>query len=262
MLITTKKQIDFIEESLIKEIMFESNNQQVVIIKDNIVKIKEREFYVRNSEPPSGLLTNETYITIENKEIFNIDIINIAVLTREEEIKDQNEYKDYIIKEYFNPFFLSGNRKYIERGDQFNIENLELFVLNSYPEQGYINKESHVTFSFGLTKEECLDKIVLADSQFAISLSRLQGEEDINKNILQRLSLNYREMNSTNPNFRTQHTLFSFLINNNQGNRFISNEDDHRLITEFIHSQDEIMNSNLEDPLLLNSMSVNRFCKN
>ncbi len=259
MLITTRKQNDFIEESLIKEIIFESNYQQVVVIKDNIVNIKDKEYYVRNSEPPSGLITNETYITIENKEISNIVKINIAVLSREEEIKDQNEYKEYIIKEYFNPFFLSGNRKYIERGDQFFIENLELFVLNSYPEQGYINKESNVSFSFGLTKEECLDKIDLADSQFAISLSRLQGEEDINRNILQRLSLNYREMNSTNPNLRSQHTSFSFLVNNNEGNRLISNEDDQRLITEFIQSQDEIMNSNLEDHLHINSMSVNRF---
>jgi len=65
---------------------------------------------------------------------------------------------------------LSGVKKYIERGDIFQIEDLEMFILNSLPENGFITNETNVIFKFGLNKEKCLEKIHNADNKFALGL--------------------------------------------------------------------------------------------
>jgi hypothetical protein len=95
---------------------------------------------------------------------------------------ERRNYEDYIIKEYFKPYFLSGAKKYIERGDVFTIEDLELFVLNSYPENGFICSETSVMLKLGLNKEKCLEKINNADNKYAFSL--LSSEEGFGANIL------------------------------------------------------------------------------
>ena len=158
--------------------MLESENNQILILKDNLILIKNYIFYVRNSEPSSGIINSQTYLSIENKEILNITKLNIAIVifdsNSDKIINDKRTYEEYILKAYFNPFFLSGIKKYIERGDTFQIENLEMFVLNSYPDHGYINSETIVSFTFGLNKEECLNKIKEADNQFAMNLIRLE----------------------------------------------------------------------------------------
>ena len=49
-----------------------------------------------------------------------------------------------------------------------------MFVLNSYPENGFISQESHVMFKLGLNKEKCLEKIHNADNRFAFSLLNIE----------------------------------------------------------------------------------------
>ena len=83
------------------------------------------------------------------------------------------------MKEYYKPYFLSGNKKYIERGDIFAIEYLEMFILNSYPENGFISGETNIMLKLGLNKEKCLEKINNADNRFAYSL--LHGEDNLNE---------------------------------------------------------------------------------
>jgi hypothetical protein len=95
---------------------------------------------------------------------------------------ERRNYEDYIYKEYFSPYFLSGVKKYIERGDVLNIEDLELFILNSTPDQGFITQDTNVLFKFGLTRERCLEKINSADNKYAISLLAL--EETLNSGSL------------------------------------------------------------------------------
>ncbi len=99
---------------------------------------------------------------------------------------ERRDYEDYILKEYFRPYFLSGVKKYIERGDVFAIEDLEMFVLNSYPENGFISNETHVMFKLGMNKEKCLEKINNADDKYAFSLlnfeeTNRQGGESIHR---------------------------------------------------------------------------------
>jgi len=71
---------------------------------------------------------------------------------------------------------LSGVKKYIERADIFKIENLELFVLSSCPEQGFVNHDTNVIFKFGLTKEECLQKILDDDNKYVQDLVKKEDE--------------------------------------------------------------------------------------
>ena len=78
------------------------------------------------------------------------------------------------MKEYFRPYFLSGVKKYVERGDIFQIEDLEMFILNSYPENGFITCETGVMFKLGLNKEKCLEKINSADDKYATSLLNME----------------------------------------------------------------------------------------
>ncbi len=65
-------------------------------------------------------------------------------------------------------------KKYVERGDVFEIEDLEIFVLNSFPDHGFINKDTIVEFKFGLSKQVCLDRIHQADNQYASTLFALE----------------------------------------------------------------------------------------
>jgi hypothetical protein len=95
---------------------------------------------------------------------------------------ERRNYEDYILKEYFRPYFLSGVKKYVERGDVFVIEDLEMFILNSYPENGFITGETGVMFKLGLNKEKCLEKINNADNKYASSLLN-QEESNLESNL-------------------------------------------------------------------------------
>lgn len=61
-------------------------------------------------------------------------------------------------------------RKYLERGDSIKVDDLEMFVLNSYPDHGFISTETNVLFKFGLNKDRCLEKIHRADDEYAMNL--------------------------------------------------------------------------------------------
>lgn len=56
----------------------------------------------------------------------------------------------------------------------FQIEDLEMFILNSYPENGFISQETNVLFKLGLNKEKCLEKIHNADNKFAMGLLNIE----------------------------------------------------------------------------------------
>jgi hypothetical protein len=116
---------------------------------------------------------------------------------------DRRNYEDYIITEYFNPYFLSGVKKYIERGDVLQIEDIELFVLNCAPENGFVIKESNVLLKFGFSKEKCLEKINNADNKMAMTLLSL--EENLNMGLVN---------NNTNTNINTNTSPYLHSDNN------------------------------------------------
>ncbi len=138
---------------------------------------------------------------------------------------ERRNYEDYILKEYFRPYFLSGVKKYIERGDVFTIEDLEMFVLNSYPENGFISHDTQVMFKLGLNKEKCLEKINNADNKYAVNLINLEDNQRIqNENLIRQHSsdnnINIHTLGYNNHPFR--HRSFDELIIRNlmTSNRF------------------------------------------
>lgn len=82
--------------------------------------------------------------------------------------------------EYFNPYFLSGEKKYIERGDYFEVDELQMFILNCEPEHGFISSETLIKFKFGLDKEKCLERINRADSEYAMNMVNMEERRMIN----------------------------------------------------------------------------------
>jgi len=80
LMITTTKYDNFDHESLTKEILLANDLNSVLINKDEIARMKQYEFYIKNCEPISGIVTENTIISIENREINNISRIKIAII--------------------------------------------------------------------------------------------------------------------------------------------------------------------------------------
>jgi hypothetical protein len=66
-------------------------------------------------------------------------------------------------------------KKYIERGDYFKVDNLEIFILNCDPDNGFITNDTKITYLFGLNREECLEKINNFDNEFAHYVSNFDN---------------------------------------------------------------------------------------
>lgn len=49
-----------------------------------------------------------------------------------------------------------------------------MFILNSFPDHGFISQETNVMFKFGLNKEKCLEKINHADNEYAMNILNLE----------------------------------------------------------------------------------------
>ncbi len=79
LMITTSKFDNFDQETLKKEILSNSG-EDLLINKNEIAQLKNYEFFIRNCDPSSGVLNNETQINIENKDLMNISKIKIAVI--------------------------------------------------------------------------------------------------------------------------------------------------------------------------------------
>ena len=78
LLLTTQRYDNFNQELLIREIL--TTDKTILINKNELIKIKQYEFFVRNCEPESGILTQSSCITVENKQIQNISKIKIAII--------------------------------------------------------------------------------------------------------------------------------------------------------------------------------------
>lgn len=81
------------------------------------------------------------------------------------------------MQEYYRPYFLSGTKKYVERGDVFVVEDVEMFVLNSWPDNGFIGLQTNAHLKFGLSKQQCLNKIHSADDRFTTDLVNMEQSE-------------------------------------------------------------------------------------
>jgi hypothetical protein len=78
LLITTKKYENLDQDVLNRQIL--SLNKDIVLMKNEVIRIKEYEFYVKNCQPESGIISSETLLSIENKDVNNVSNLKIAIL--------------------------------------------------------------------------------------------------------------------------------------------------------------------------------------
>ncbi len=79
LLLTTTKFDNFDQEALKREVI-SWGEPNLLVNKNEISHFRQFEFFVRNCEPDSGVLTSESQITIENKDILNIAKVKIAII--------------------------------------------------------------------------------------------------------------------------------------------------------------------------------------
>jgi hypothetical protein len=104
-----------------------------------------------------------------------------------------------------------------------NIEDLELFILNTSPDQGFITQDTNVIFKFGLTRERCLDKINSADNKYAISLLALEETLNLGSEVFSDLGMNSRFSRFV-PRSRLNCKLLSNIVNNHLDHIFFHGE--------------------------------------
>ena len=78
LVISTEKYENFSENIMLEELM--NKNANLLINKNDILQLKEKEFFVRNCEPETGRLDSNTQITIENREISDLLKLKIAII--------------------------------------------------------------------------------------------------------------------------------------------------------------------------------------
>jgi len=164
--------LNFSQEDLVKELKKKENE---VISKNETVMLKNYEFFVKNCSPESGVLMKSSIINVENRDILNIQKVQIAIIKKnlqEMGFEEDSVFQNYVHQQIYKPYFLSGVAKYIERGEMFKIEGIEFCILNCNPEEGFVTKDTQVNLLFGMSTDKCLEKIKNADLKYAMQLSR------------------------------------------------------------------------------------------
>jgi hypothetical protein len=217
LLLTTEQLINFSQDELIKEII---NDENGIVIKNEIISLKKYKFYVKNSEPRTGIITKLTELKLENREILNILKLQIAVIqsnVHEYDFNEDKNYQNYIHQQYFKPYFLSGVKRYIEKGDSIKIDNIEFFILNCYPDEGFVASETQLYYKYNMNKEKCMEKIEDSDMKLALQLARQFERESLVDSTYNNTSL---DNNSTNNIYISDEN--RFMINSNNISEFIS----------------------------------------
>jgi hypothetical protein len=267
-------------------------NEKESINKNEIVMIKNYEFFVKNSEPLSGILSKETKVTIENREILNIQKLQIAVIKKnlqEYGFEEEKLFQEYVHQQIYKPYFLSGVTRFVERGDIIKVEEVEFCILNCIPEEGFISKDTQLSLLFGMSTEKCLEKIKNADMKYAMQLSRQYDLQTANISSEVRFDMDSTEDNldfidssnsnlsnyhlGSNPNSSSNNSSNMINLSLNDNGRIIFNSNNvGNLVTRMIdrNSEDRALirrvinhrrNSNPNNPVLReesNSNTINR----
>lgn len=193
-------------------------NEKDSINKNEIVTIKNYEFFVKNCEPSSGVLSKESKVTIENREILNIQKLQVAVIKKnlqEYGFEEEKLFQEYVHQQIYKPYFLSGVTRFVERGDIIKVEEIEFCILNCIPEEGFISKDTQLSLLFGMSTEKCLEKIKNADMKYALQLSRQYDLQSANIHSEVRFDLESFNNEENNPNFSVTENTSNLNYSNN-----------------------------------------------
>lgn len=139
---------------------------------------RETKFLIKYSRPFFGYFTENTKVKIDDY-AKALNFIRIAPIWKDERTcKEVNEnfveYEKYIRHQYLDIYFHSGLSRFVEKGETIFIENLEFFVNDCRPKNGYVDDRTHIEIQTGFTQENFKRKQIQADKNFA---RRLQSRE-------------------------------------------------------------------------------------
>ncbi len=132
---------------------------QLSILNNSLTRINSIDLFIRKCSPNYGIINNETILNIENKNIEDLNSVFLGVIKNENPFLNDRKNQNIIIERFYKPYFLSGIKKYIERGDIIKIGEIKLFVLKCNPENGFISKNTKNIFKFGKSEEELKERL-------------------------------------------------------------------------------------------------------
>jgi len=174
--------------------------KEIYTHKHAIIELDDIKFLIKYSRPYFGYFTPETKVKIDDyAKVLNF--IRIAPIWKDEKTcKEVNEnfteYEQYIRRQYLDMYFQSGLSRFVEKGETIFIENLEFFVNDCRPKNGYVDDRTHIEVQTGFTQENFKRKQIQADKNFA---RRLQSRESHRSQLYQLSHAYGRASNAENP---------------------------------------------------------------
>ena len=152
--------------------------KEIYTHKHAVIELDDVKFLIKYSRPFFGYFNANTRIKIDDH-AKALSFIRIAPIWKDERTcKEVNEnfddYEKLIRKRYLDIYFNSGLSRFVEKGETIFIENLEFFVNDCRPKNGYVDYHTRLEIQTGFTQENFKRKQIQADKNFA---KRLQSRE-------------------------------------------------------------------------------------
>jgi hypothetical protein len=152
--------------------------KEIYTHKHAIIELDDVKFLIKYSRPFFGYFHEGTKVKIDDY-AKPLNFIRIAPIWKDERTcKEVNEnfaeYESLIRGKYLDVYFHSGLSRFVEKGETIFIENLEFFVNDCRPKNGYVDDRTNVEIQTGFTQENFKRKQIQADKNFA---KRLQSRE-------------------------------------------------------------------------------------
>ena len=101
--------------------------------KNQVIEIKDNEFFVKYCRPQFGAINNGTEVKIDSSMPKSIRVLRIApIWNSDEEFNQANQNRKQTISllnaEILKPFFFCGLMCYLEKGETLKIAGKEFFV--------------------------------------------------------------------------------------------------------------------------------------
>lgn len=160
--------------------------KEIYTHKHATIELDDVKLLIKYSRPFFGYFTENTRVKIDEY-AKPLHFIRIAPIWKDEKTckkVNQNfaEYENYMRQYYLNIYFHSGLLRFVEKGETIFMENLEFFVNDCRPKNGYVDEKTHIEIQTGFTKENFKKKQIQADKNFA---KRLQSKESHRTQIYQ-----------------------------------------------------------------------------
>jgi hypothetical protein len=160
--------------------------QEVYTHKHATIELDDIKMLIKYSRPFFGYFSENTRVKIDDY-AKPLSFIRIAPIWKDEKTckkVNQNftEYENYMRQNYLSIYFNSGLLRFVEKGETILMENIEFFVNDCRPKNGYVDHNTHIEIQTGFTKENFKKKQIQADKNFA---RRLQSKESHRSQIYQ-----------------------------------------------------------------------------